>query len=423
MLIPNYIRIACAFYLIYSLPAFAEIGMDPSFNSSGFVEVDFKFPSFCNDSSQAIVTTRIEVALELPNSQLMLAGRCEGVVDGSYQTLASLVRLNSDGSVDRTFCDGGQILPISGNISSMHYLNDGKILLLGSSTRGFLARISGDCQLDATFNDGTGIFQADESDGFTDMAVDPQGRIIVAGTMELGFFTPSYTFKIWRFLPNGETDPSFGDNGAVVLSELTWSVGVKPQVILDIDRGIGIAGAASGTDSLSYLGIARVSDNGEEILYQNLLTSISAPVGITATPAGKLAVLSQDESALRIGQVDFERGAIDFSFGNQGTTEIRGQFAFNYIRNAMIGNSSGRLVMVAQRTTPANDVTDQLSLFGFLSDGSLDSTFGENAEALVPMPIRGLWSITGLYDGKILVIGFPEYSSSPRRSIVARLRR
>lgn len=66
--------------------------------------------------------------------------------------------------------------------------------------------------------------------GVVDLQIAPDGKIVV-----LGFFMPSSQFAsgLYRFLPNGQIDTSFGDNGFVLLDELPWHVGFAIKVQAD----------------------------------------------------------------------------------------------------------------------------------------------------------------------------------------------
>jgi len=123
---------------------------------------------------------------------------------------------------------------------------DGKILLAGSATTNdseqvqiAIARIRPtDGLLDPTF-DGDGRLVIDLSDiGIQAthgrayaMAVDPQGRILVAGSMELISTGASIGF-VTRLLPDGWIDPVFGINGFYL--EFAMETGVTA---MDVDPG------------------------------------------------------------------------------------------------------------------------------------------------------------------------------------------
>ena len=104
-----------------------------------------------------------------------------------------------------------------------------------------VAQVSGD--LDSTFSaDGiaTTDVQPPSSDGALCMALQPDGRIIVAGSSipQVGGTT---SLALARYLPNGNLDPAFGPGGMV-----TTAVGTFDDVIhaiaLQPDGKIVVAG-------------------------------------------------------------------------------------------------------------------------------------------------------------------------------------
>lgn len=82
-----------------------------------------------------------------------------------------------------------------------------------------------DGKVDPSFgNNGIAAVSADPNHdlaGVIDLEIAPDGKIVV-----LGFFMPSgqWASGLYRFLPNGQLDTSFGNNGFVLLDELPWHV-------------------------------------------------------------------------------------------------------------------------------------------------------------------------------------------------------
>jgi uncharacterized delta-60 repeat protein len=105
--------------------------------------------------------------------------------------------------------------------------DDGLILGAGQSLR----RLAPDGQLDESFGEGGTLTPPAPPDGeFTidGLAVDSQGRLIVAGTstlptenvpssFQIGNGTPEKPtmVRVMRYLPSGSLDPSFGDHGVL----------------------------------------------------------------------------------------------------------------------------------------------------------------------------------------------------------------
>lgn len=131
------------------------------------------------------------------------------------RSVCGLVRLNGDGTPDATFNAGGT--GFDNIASAMGVTADGKFIVAGSFTKyngepvGQLVRINADGTLDRTFN-GSNAFTLEGSQ-FTDevqlqhIAVMPDGRFYVAG----GFnrVNGNHAPLIARFSADGEYDASF----------------------------------------------------------------------------------------------------------------------------------------------------------------------------------------------------------------------
>ena len=122
-----------------------------------------------------------------------------------------LARYNADGSLDPSFGSGGFVdtaLGYSATIAALGRQPDGKLVVVGQSTERLwgrslitLARYGTDGALDATFGSG-GIVKAGLADSANALALQPDRRIIVAGT-----------FGVARYRSDGTPDRTFGATG------------------------------------------------------------------------------------------------------------------------------------------------------------------------------------------------------------------
>jgi len=117
----------------------------------------------------------------------------------------NVFRLKSDGSLDTNFGQNGFAtppFPISGHLVGAALQPDGKIIAAGDASSGFaLLRFNPDGSFDSTFGVG-GKATTDFSfmiHNAADMLVQPNGRVIVAGTSDQGVATD---FALARFLPD-----------------------------------------------------------------------------------------------------------------------------------------------------------------------------------------------------------------------------
>ena len=137
----------------------------------------------------------------------------------------ALTRHNSDGSLDRTFGDGGRVetqLGDSSGASAVVLQEDGKLVAAGWSyddeVPSFaLARYNADGSLDPTFGAAGKVrtpWPGWYGAGASDLVRDPNARLVVAGEVNSGHKGWSY-FALARYTANGALDPSFGSGGTV----------------------------------------------------------------------------------------------------------------------------------------------------------------------------------------------------------------
>jgi uncharacterized delta-60 repeat protein len=106
-------------------------------------------------------------------------------------------------------------------INAMALQADGKIVVAGYTTsfaggnNFIVARYNANGSLDTTFgNAGITVTDFGQSDIATGMAIQADGKIVVAGTLRNG--SSSNTLGLARYNPNGSLDLSFGNQGKVV---------------------------------------------------------------------------------------------------------------------------------------------------------------------------------------------------------------
>lgn len=134
-------------------------------------------------------------------------------------TLTTFLRFNEDGSPDMTFGTGGRrSTGALGGVNSIGFQPDGRIIL-GSANS--VVRLNADYSLDTSFgnNGGATVSFGQFSSWLNDMAVQPDGKIVVAGFTETesGSGGPC-DFALARFNANGTLDTTFDLDGKIVAS-------------------------------------------------------------------------------------------------------------------------------------------------------------------------------------------------------------
>lgn len=183
---------------------------DKSFNGTGKVTTNF---GSNNGEAYAV--------LVLPNGKILAAG---GVQQGAFYDFA-LIRYQDNGMPDSSFGVNGQvILDFNGNTDkafSLALQPDGKIVAAGYAINGTyadfaLARFSPDGTPDSTFHlDGKQTVDISTFDDFGQaMALQPDGKIVVAGYAKLGSTQTKNVLA--RFIQDGELDSTFGSDGKLI---------------------------------------------------------------------------------------------------------------------------------------------------------------------------------------------------------------
>lgn len=176
--------------------------LDTGFGNAGVAQIDF---SGRVDSAEAVVIQ--------PDGKIVVTGISVNDNDSTESDFAT-ARLNANGSLDLSF-GTGKIIFRNGKVrASIAILNrasdlalqpDGKIVIAGDTGSSFaLIRYTSSGSLDTTFS---GDGKASYGQGLPNaVLIQPDGKIVAAGTQSNGF-------GVLRVLANGVADSSFGVAG------------------------------------------------------------------------------------------------------------------------------------------------------------------------------------------------------------------
>jgi uncharacterized delta-60 repeat protein len=166
-----------------------------------------------------------------PDGAIVAAGQAEGAF--------GLVRYLPDGSLDPAFGDGGKVSTEFTSqadwANDMALQPDGGIVVAGTAgfNRFAVARYLPDGTLDPTFS-GDGKVMTDFTLGLREesaeaVAIQPDGRIVAAGFS----YKNRFRFAVARYLPDGTLDPTFSGDGRAVATftagDLGQAVAVQPN--------------------------------------------------------------------------------------------------------------------------------------------------------------------------------------------------
>ncbi len=215
----------------------ADGRLDPTFGIGGKALVPFDL----GPSGASAVTVQ-------PDGKVVVAGvvSLTPTAPNAPNSDFAVVRLNPDGSLDSTFGTSGRLtIPfdlgandMSDSASAVLVQPDGKIVVAGSAgvsgsmnLHGFTsgsvfaaARLNPDGSLDGSFGVGgrvTVSFDPSASnriDSVSSVVVQPNGKIVLAGTGSITSFPPGGSNpEVARLNPDGSLDGSFGVGGKAVL--------------------------------------------------------------------------------------------------------------------------------------------------------------------------------------------------------------
>ena len=412
--------------------------LDPTFNSCGF-------RIFTNDNTGTFL-------ISVPTSSFNdIKIQSDGKIVVTNNTY--VLRFNSDGSNDNSFGTNGHV-QVTYNNSKLHFGTiriqpDNKIVLNNKSSNTTLVRINSDGSLDTSFdNDGILVlnFGSPFGEEIKDIAVQPDGKLIAA--VVTFSFANNYRLITVRLNNNGTKDSSFGTSGSTTpLSVLSYSS--NSYVELQADGKILVMGPFS-----SNYTIARYNTNGtldatfdtdgiKNISNSSFTGGIKS---IKSLPDGKMIVLVTGTATISNNNTDpvfkifklNNDGSLDTTFGtngqfysatlysdsnsinlkSDGSLTLNGSFIdyTNYINttnllhrlitinlsaNGVINNSP--IYNLKQNLNEFNGVIEQANgkiiafynsnkLFRYNLDGVIDTTFGTN----------GFIDLSGTYSNKIV---------------------
>lgn len=204
-----------------------------------------------------------------PDGKILVCGTVMTATDADY----AVVRYKSDGALDSSFNGTGIAVYSNSSVQSemcmaIKLQPDGKIVLGGySGTPGVFGwhftviRLNADGTPDLTFgvSGRQTIPIADAFDNGMSLALQPDGKIIVAGYTST-VAAPKNNFSMARFLANGSADASFGIGGKVITA-IGASDDYARAVSVQMDGKIVLAGQTVASSRLDFA-IVRYNSDG-----------------------------------------------------------------------------------------------------------------------------------------------------------------
>lgn len=330
--------------------------LDSTFGSSGIVTTDLG----ANDGAQA-------VALQA-DGKIVVAGNGSPNNESGF----TVVRYNTNGSLDTTFGSGGIVTTSTGQFSIAQGLaiqSDGKIVVTGSGGLGItVVRYTTDGSLDNTFNDD-GItreippgFEVLRSNVAWGVALQADGKILVVGesadhSQNIG----TDDFLLLRYNPDGSLDSTFDGDG-LVLTAFAIRQNSARDIVVQPDGKI-LAAGPSFQDNGSVVAIARYNTDG----------------------------------------------SLDTSFDSDGIVVGATNSSDRYIANALALQSDGKILVAGDSLDSSGILV--LTVSRYNSDGSSDTTFG--GDGIVTTSFGTHTTATAVApqtDGRIVAAGYTNFA-------------
>jgi uncharacterized delta-60 repeat protein len=350
--------------------------------------------------------TRGTVTTAFPGRQVgasdvaLLGDQSIVAVGGALQSNSpdfALARYRRDGALDTTFGTGGLVTtpwpaaPGAGGAQGVAVGAGDRIVVVGTAGLGHgpdigvaVARYLPSGALDATFGNGGKVVSAVSpvgDGGANAVAVQPDGRIVVVGGANDQ--ANDADFLAVRYLPDGNPDTSFGNNG-VALIPLPGGDASASAVAVQPDGAIVIAGTAIGPGTAGQeFGIARLTPagaldsgfgSGGVVLAQfRSGQDKGGAQSVLVASGGRIVVAGLAETAAGRGAFGLMRlrpdGSPDPTFGTGGM--VLTEFDGESIATRVVPLAGGDLVAAGSAGLPS-----RTALAGYRPDGSLDPAFG-----------------------------------------------
>lgn len=359
------------------------------FSPKASAQSSFYDSTFADNGSALISLNINENYCDLEHIGLQSDGKIIAVgstaVNGGSRAVA--VRLNSDGSLDASFGNGGEWVS-----SDIYFLlareiliqPDDKIVITGwGSGMAKAVRLNADGTYDNTFGNGGQSNFNIWAGGITiliDMELQPDGKILLAG-----YKAPESA--IVRLNVNGTLDTSFGASGKVIIKPSLFGGGANNvyglKIGLSADNSILAAGIYQHPTKPSPGFVARYTSNGQldASFGENGIAEFyrlkQQVADLFVSPNDDILVLCDIYDSITLDPKVtlakwFSNGQIDSSFANQGFAQLSiGGSEGAICRNGFLQPDGKVAVFGISEFTGTKS-----SMSRFNSDGSMDTSLG-----------------------------------------------
>jgi uncharacterized delta-60 repeat protein len=373
-------------YLLLFLSCYAFAQLDSSFGTNGKAIIPVG-----SLGDVAYATAR------QTDGKIIAAGY--SAVSGRYDF--SVVRLNSNGSLDNSFDGDGKAIITSGTYGSICYAaaiqTDGKILLAGIAVNDdydfAIIRLNINGSLDSSF-DGDGIKVIPVSDPFFNdecyaITLQADGKILLAGYASYAPNNSFQDFAVVRLNTDGSLDSSFAGDGHDVYPVSQF--GDKAYgIAVQTDGKIVLAGESFINDH--DIAVLRINSDGSEDStfagdgyafisngYRDECRAIKIQTDGKIVVAGRLRNQSDGINDYEINRLNTD-GTLDNSFSSDGALVI-GIGATDDLATSTALQQDGKIVVAGYSN--AGNFTNTVSLIRLQTNGDPDSCFSDDGKLII----------------------------------------
>lgn len=417
---------------MFALAKFTSTGgLDPGFGTAG--KVLFSVGTIADIANSVMVR---------PDRKIVAAGSSSRVSGTDF----AVARFLSNGTPDASFGLLGQTTTFINNSAQAFsgvLQTDGKIILAGrasvtssiSSTSAYaLSRYGTDGVLDASFGSGGIVTTAlGSEDVARKTIIQPDGKIVVAGSTEANRTNGNRDFALARFNADGTLDPTFGTGGKVTTD---FRNGDDAAFSMAIQADGKIVAAGTSSSGIKYdFALARYNADGsldttfdgDGKVVIDLLSDNEFLYDIAIQSTGDLIVVGENAILPVIGDFVVLRvkpvGVLDTTFGTGGLvlTDFGGGTNDKSLAVALQPDDK---IVVAGETSTGSIFSTDFAIARYNPDGTLDTAFSGDGKATVSfggMLERALDVAIGA-DGNPVLAGFVQNSATDFDFALARFK-
>jgi uncharacterized delta-60 repeat protein len=375
----KYSRVCIALFLatvcltrsIYAVPGV----LDTTFGTNG--KISTPSTNFSTSFAYSVATQ--------PDGKVVLAGGVYYQNESGSDFL--IARYNNDGTLDASFGGSGRVVTQIGatgyeSAASIAIQSDGKIVAVGYTTRSkydfAIVRYNSDGTLDTTFG-GTGkviTSVSDLDDGATSVAIQSDGRIVVAGYTFNG--SNSTAFALLRYNPDGSLDTSFDSRYTLPMGSYDFA----QSVAIQHDGKIVCVGNTGGPNSSDFL-VMRYNTTGSLDTSFSGTGRVTTPISGNSYDFAASVAIQVDGKIVSAGgargtDYDFAvvryntDGTLDTSFNGTGKV-VTSVGSFGDRASGVAIQTDGSIIAVGRSS---NGTNHDFAIVRYFANGAPDTTFG-----------------------------------------------